>query len=59
MDRPQAVTAADQAYRELRRRILLRQYAAGERLSEAELARQAGVSRTPVREAYSDRKSVV
>ena len=51
MDRPQAVTAADQAYRELRRRILLRQYAAGERLSEAELARQAGVSRTPVREA--------
>ena len=43
MDRPQAVTAADQAYRELRRRILLRQYAAGERLSEAELARQAVV----------------
>ena len=51
MDRPQAVTAADQAYRELRRRILLRQYAAGERLLEVELARQAGVSRTPVREA--------
>ena len=51
MDRPQAVTAADQAYREIRRCILLRQYAAGERLSEAELARQAGVSRTPVREA--------
>ena len=51
MDRPQAVTAADQAYREIRRCILLRQYAAGERLSEVELARQAGVSRTPVREA--------
>ena len=51
MDRPQAITAADQAYRELRRRILLRQYAAGERLLEVELARQAGVSRTPVREA--------
>ena len=51
MDRPQAVTAADQAYREIRRCILLRQYAAGGGLSEVELARQTGVSRTPVREA--------
>ena len=51
MNSGNAITAADQAYIQLRRRILQRQYDAGGRLAETELAGQLGVSRTPVREA--------
>jgi DNA-binding GntR family transcriptional regulator len=42
---------SDRAYEELRRRILRRDLAAGTVLAEAELARQLGMSRTPVRQA--------
>ncbi|MEU8139923.1 GntR family transcriptional regulator [Streptodolium elevatio] len=41
----------DQAYVELRERIIEGQYAAGHRLVEREIAEELGVSRIPVREA--------
>lgn len=41
----------DQVYHRLRKGILTRQIAPGARLVETELARELGVSRTPVREA--------
>jgi DNA-binding GntR family transcriptional regulator len=43
--------ASDQAYDELRRRILSGELAAGTQLKEEELALLCGVSRTPVRDA--------
>ncbi|MEM9048850.1 MAG: GntR family transcriptional regulator [Pseudomonadota bacterium] len=44
-------TAAETAYRDLRRDILTGGLAAGTRLTEATLAEMLGISRTPVREA--------
>jgi DNA-binding GntR family transcriptional regulator len=43
--------AAERAYKTVRDGILQGSYAAGSRLTEQDLARAAGVSRTPVREA--------
>lgn len=43
--------ASDQAYDALRRAILQSEYAVGERLREAAIADDLGISRTPVREA--------
>lgn len=47
----QHATAADLAYREILLRITTQALTAGERLPEASLAAEMGVSRTPVREA--------
>ncbi|HAK41361.1 MAG TPA: GntR family transcriptional regulator [Synergistaceae bacterium] len=44
-------TATEQVYRELRRRIFLKELKPGQRLPEAALASRLSVSRTPVREA--------
>ena len=44
-------TLADQAYRELRSRILAGQLASGDRLRPEELAAQLGISPTPIKEA--------
>ena len=44
-------TATEQVYRELRRRIFLKELKPGQRLPEAALASTLSVSRTPVREA--------
>lgn len=44
-------TSADYAYQELRLRIITKQLKPGQRLPEVSLAKQLGVSRTPVREA--------
>ncbi len=44
-------TAAEQVYRELKRRIFLKALRPGQRLPEAALAATLSVSRTPVREA--------
>ena len=44
-------TLAATAYRELKRRILVGELRAGERLSERELTSRLNVSRTPLREA--------
>jgi DNA-binding GntR family transcriptional regulator len=46
-------TAAERAYLELRQRILDGRLPAGHRLKEIELARELGISRTPVRDALS------
>jgi DNA-binding GntR family transcriptional regulator len=43
--------ASEQAYTEIRSRLLRGDYSPGERLSESELSEKCGVSRTPVREA--------
>jgi DNA-binding GntR family transcriptional regulator len=48
-----AATATERAYAELRQRILDGRFPAGHRLKEIELAREFGVSRTPVRDALS------
>jgi len=45
------ISVVDLVYRELRNRILRGDVAPGQRLAQAELAEQLGVSRTPVREA--------
>ena len=47
----QTRTAADAAYERLRREILQGALQAGDRLTEAALAKRLGLSRTPVREA--------
>ncbi|HWH09535.1 MAG TPA: GntR family transcriptional regulator [Solirubrobacteraceae bacterium] len=44
-------TRSTDAYRELRRRLLLGEYPSAARLAEIPIAAQLGVSRTPVREA--------
>jgi DNA-binding GntR family transcriptional regulator len=44
-------TRADQAYAELKRRLLVGDFALNVRLGEEKLAGLIGVSRTPVREA--------
>ena len=44
-------TIADEALKRVTQAIVSGQYAPGERLSEAELARQFGISRGPIREA--------
>jgi DNA-binding GntR family transcriptional regulator len=44
-------TAVGQAYSAIKEALLLGDYALGERLAEERLAREVGVSRTPVREA--------
>ena len=46
-------TAAERAYQEVRQRILDGRLPAGRRLKELDLARELGISRTPVREALS------
>ena len=46
-------TATERAYAEVRRRILDGRFPAGHRLKEIELAREFGLSRTPVRDALS------
>ena len=46
-------TAAERAYAEVRQRILDGRFPAGHRLKEIELAREFGLSRTPVRDALS------
>jgi DNA-binding GntR family transcriptional regulator len=46
-------TATERAYAEVRRRILDGRFPAGHRLKENELAREFGLSRTPVRDALS------
>ena len=51
MDVNHMLSAVDRAYVQLRRKILQKEYGPGERLSESELAKQVGFSRTPVREA--------
>lgn len=48
-----AESIAIRVYRELRASLLRRSIAPGERLVEADLAQQLGVSRTPVREALA------
>jgi DNA-binding GntR family transcriptional regulator len=48
-----APTATERAYSEVRQRILDGRFPAGHRLKEIELAREFGVSRTPVRDALS------
>lgn len=45
------LTSAEVVYRELRHRIITKQFKAGQRLPEVKLAEQLQVSRTPVREA--------
>jgi DNA-binding GntR family transcriptional regulator len=45
------MSLADKAYREIRRRILEREYAPAFQALEQEVARDLGMSRTPVREA--------
>ncbi|MEM8801426.1 MAG: GntR family transcriptional regulator [Pseudomonadota bacterium] len=47
------IPAADQAYLQIRRRILSGALAAGERLKERDLAEELGISRTPVRSAIT------
>ena len=44
-------TAAEHVYREIKRRIFLKELRPGQRLPEASLAKTLSVSRTPVREA--------
>jgi DNA-binding GntR family transcriptional regulator len=46
-------TAAERAYQEVRQRILDGRLPAGRRLKELDLARELGISRTPVRDALS------
>ena len=48
-----APTAAERAYQEVRQRILDGRLPAGRRLKELDLARELGISRTPVRDALS------
>jgi len=52
---------ADRAYQAIREDIAAGRYAPGQRLVEAEIARRAGVSRTPVRQAlrWLEREGVV
>jgi DNA-binding GntR family transcriptional regulator len=47
------ISRGEQAYGELKRRLLLGEFALGTRLGEERLASLVGVSRTPVREALS------
>ena len=49
----------DVVFNTLRNAILKGELKPGERLMEIQLAQRLGVSRTPVREAIRDRKSVV
>ncbi|MBO0902031.1 GntR family transcriptional regulator [Jiella sonneratiae] len=49
---PVRATMADAVYQDLRRAILELRLKPGMRISEAEIARQMGVSRQPVREAF-------
>ncbi|SCE91273.1 GntR family transcriptional regulator [Micromonospora mirobrigensis] len=49
--RPTVPSAAERAYRHLKRSILEQVYPGGSLVSEGEIAEAAGVSRTPVREA--------
>ena len=46
-------TAAERAYQEVRQRILDGRLPAGRRLKELDLARELGISRTPIRDALS------
>jgi DNA-binding GntR family transcriptional regulator len=51
MDTNTVVSAVNQAYTQLRRKIFQKEYRMGARLAEIELAKQIGLSRTPIREA--------
>jgi len=52
MDRlVESSTAAHQAYRYIKERVISGQYTPGMRLTEEQLAREIGISRTPIREA--------
>ncbi|AYF74246.1 GntR family transcriptional regulator [Nocardia yunnanensis] len=46
------VSAAERAYRDIKERILSGELPGGELVSENEMARELGTSRTPVREAF-------
>jgi DNA-binding GntR family transcriptional regulator len=48
-----AVNLRERAYQHIRQKLLVGDIAAGQRLSEVSLAKEIGVSRTPVREAVS------
>jgi DNA-binding GntR family transcriptional regulator len=52
IDDKAGVTRTELVYREIRRAIIELKLKPGDRLSEAEIARQLGVSRQPVREAF-------
>lgn len=47
------VSHRERAYAHIRKRLLLGHFPAGTRLSEVDLAKQIGISRTPVREALN------
>lgn len=47
------LTRADAVYREIKRRITELQYAPGDKLSEARIAIELGVGRSPIRTAFS------
>jgi DNA-binding GntR family transcriptional regulator len=49
--RPERVSLVEQAYQEIRRRILDNEYPQGHQVLEQELAAELGMSRTPIREA--------
>ena len=52
-------TAANQAYQYIKKRVISGDFSPGMRLTEEQLAREIGASRTPIREALRllDRKS--
>lgn len=50
--RPERLLFKDQAYREIKRRILENEMPAGYQVMEQEMAEALGMSRTPVREAF-------
>ncbi|MGE5618978.1 MAG: GntR family transcriptional regulator [Sphingomonadaceae bacterium] len=51
MSRKSSVPVREKAYQHLRSSVLSGRYAPGERLTEERLAKELGISRTPVREA--------
>ena len=51
MKEHKSISIADQIFEQLERDILAGKYQRGETLSELGLAKQLGVSRTPIREA--------
>ena len=56
-DRPVDSTMAGQAYAAIKKRILDSRYIAGERISEAHLAKELGLGRSPIRTALAKLKS--
>lgn len=50
--RSQVQSSVDYAYKELRHKIMNKEFKPGQRLPEIAIAEQLNVSRTPVREAF-------